>query len=89
MTHSDATELLPGQCSFLRIRCRAAEPMDKVRALGEAALASEDGRTALALHERLSNELAAHEAATVQEWHGVMAQTSDQKLKQPLLRSVQ
>ena len=79
---------LPGQSSFLRIRC-PAEPMDKVRALGEAALASEDGRTALALHERLSDELAAHEAATVQEWHGIMAETSDQKLKQPLLRSVQ
>ena len=61
--------------------------MDKVRGLGEAALSSEDGRAALSLHERLSADLAAYEAATVKGWHGVMADTSDQKLKLPLLRS--
>ena len=60
--------------------------MEKVKGLGEAALTSEDGRTALSLHGRLSAELAAHEDATVKEWHGVMEQTSDQKLKLPLLR---
>ena len=61
--------------------------MEKVRGLGEAALSSEDGRAALSLHERLSADLAAHEDAIVKEWHGVMAHTSDQTLKLPLLRS--
>ena len=61
--------------------------MEKVKGLGQAALSSEDGRAALSLHERLSADLAAHEDATVKEWHGVMAETSDQKLKLPLLRS--
>lgn len=65
----------------------AAEPMEKVKGLGEAALSSEDGHAALGLHERLSADLAAHENAKVKEWHGVMAETSDQKLKLPLLRS--
>jgi len=60
--------------------------MEKVKGLGEAALTSEDGRTALSLHGRLIAELAAHEDAIVNEWHGVMEQTSDQKLKLPLLR---
>lgn len=61
--------------------------MEKVRGLGQAALSSEDGRAALSLHERLSADLAAYEDAMVKEWHGVMAETSDQKLKLPLLRS--
>ena len=63
-----------------------AEPVEKVRSLGEVALATEDGRTALGLHERLMAELAAHEEVVVKDWHSVMAETSDQKLRQPLLR---
>ena len=61
--------------------------MEKVRGLGEAALSSEDGRAALSLYERLSADLAAHEDAIVRDWHVVMADTSEQKLKLPLLRS--
>ena len=61
--------------------------MEKVKGLGEAALSSEDGRAALSLHECLSADLAAYEDAKVKEWHGIMAETSDQKLKLPLIRS--
>lgn len=65
---------------------QCAEPIEKVRSLGEAALASEEGRIALGLHERLMAELAAHEEAIVKDWHSVIAETSDQRLRQPLLR---
>ena len=63
----------------------ALEPMENVRALGEAVLASEEGRIALSMHDHLTTELAAHEATIVKEWHGVMATASEQNLKQPLI----
>ena len=68
--------------------CMNAEPMQKAAALGMAALQTEEGRRASANYERLMADLAAHEAATFADWCQLLSETSDQKLKQPLLRHV-
>ena len=85
--HLSAKQNLPAGLYTLTSHAGAnAEPVEKVRSLGEAALATEDGRTALGLYERLMTDLTAHEEAIVKDWHSVMAETSDEKLRQPLLR---
>lgn len=53
-----------------------------------AALQTEEGRRASSDYERLMADLAAHEAATFAEWCQLLSETSEQKLKQPLLRHV-
>ena len=60
--------------------------MERVKGLGRAALETEEGRNAVALHSQLSDDLAAFEAATLADWCRLLAATSDQKLKQPLLK---
>ena len=50
-----------------------------------AVVESEEGREVTGLYERLSARLAAHEADTVAAWCQQLLETSDQKLKQPLL----
>ena len=50
-----------------------------------AILQSEEGREVAALHERVSARLAAFELDTVAAWTRQLLETSDQKLKQPLL----
>ena len=63
-----------------------ADPMERIKALGKAALDSEEGRAAAGLHSALMAELAAYEASVVEDWCCLLSDTSDQKLKQPLLR---
>ncbi len=60
--------------------------MEKAKALGKAALNTEEGRRASENYTKLMAELAAYEAATVADWCQLLSDTSDQKLKQPLLR---
>ena len=82
-----------GQCTFDRERRSLADscpghvdPMERIKALGKAVLDSEEGRLAAGLHATLMAELAAYEASVVEDWCRLLADTSDQKLKQPLLR---
>lgn len=60
--------------------------MEKAKALGKAALQTEEGRRASENFARLMAELAAYEAATVADWCQLLSDISDQKLKQPLLK---
>lgn len=60
--------------------------MEKAKALGRKALQTEEGQRASEHFERLMAELAEYEAATVADWCQLLSETSDQKLKQPLLR---
>ena len=62
-----------------------AGPMERVRGMRRAVVESEEGKEVTGLYERLSARLAAHEADTVAAWCHQLLETSDQKLKQPLL----
>lgn len=62
-----------------------AGPMERVRGMRRAVVESEEGKEVTGLYERLAARLAAHEADTVAAWCHQLLETSDQKLKQPLL----
>jgi len=75
----------PGARGSARARARAPGPMERVRGMRRAVVESEEGREVAALYERVHGRLAAHEAETVAAWTRQLLETSDQKLKQPLL----
>ncbi|KAK9843805.1 hypothetical protein WJX81_007069 [Elliptochloris bilobata] len=67
------------------LRERITGPMERVRGMRRAVVESDEGREVTALYERLSARLAAFELDTVAAWTRQLLETSDQKLKQPLL----
>ncbi len=62
--------------------------MDRIKALGRTPLETEEGRQAVQLHAVLMADLAAYETSVVEDWCCLLSDTSDQKLKLPLLRYV-
>jgi Dynein heavy chain, N-terminal region 1 len=61
--------------------------MERIRGLGVRVLSSDVGRQVVQAFDSLIQELTAYERRVLDDWCRLVSQTSDQKLKQPLLRS--
>eukprot|EP00884_Botryococcus_braunii_P022565 jgi/Botrbrau1/8993/Bobra.0148s0096.1 len=71
------------------LKDRIVGPMERVRGLGVRILSSEVGRNVVQAFERLIQELTDYQRRVLDDWCTLVSQTSDLKLKQPLLRQQQ
>lgn len=62
--------------------------MEKLKGLQKVVLETDEAREVMRAYERLASDIEAYERSRVEEWGQLVSEISEQKLKQPLLRSV-
>lgn len=61
--------------------------MEKLKGLQKVVLETDEAREVMRAYERLAADIEAYERSRVEEWGQLVSEISEQKLKQPLLRS--
>ncbi|KAK9822882.1 hypothetical protein WJX74_000347 [Apatococcus lobatus] len=79
-----------GAVAWVRsLKERASAPMEKLKGLQKVVLESDEAREVMRAYDRLAADIEAYERSRVEDWGQLVSEISEQKLKQPLLRSEQ